>query len=692
MSSPPDSHVSADAPLGWNVPFDRNPNFTGRGKALGDLRESLAGKSAGKPVVISGLGGIGKTQLALEYCYKHRFDYRTVWWINAEEATTLALGYSKLARTLGLNFPVETSLDEVRHVLRRILSQRSDWLIVLDNAPDAETVKNYLPTGPSGAVIVTSRNARWEERYRVMALDRLTRNESIAFLRKRTNRIDPNEVASKLAQALGDLPLALEQAAAVINESGIGFAEYLARFETHWAELLQRGRGGGDYPDSVAMTWEISFRAVEETSEAAAHLLAFAACLGPDPIKKLFLIQSYNYVPESLQPVLFSENALDDAIGTLGRYSLVEEQGDSIVLHRLVSGLTRRRLSDEERFTWIDVALRRVTESFDFQSADVSTWAACGELVSKALAVSRYAEAAGVSLIRVAGLLDQVGRYLLKTAQFEEARQTLSRAMAIYESLCGDDHPKVSAVANNLGRVLTRLGENEQARWCFERALQIDKATYGDDDTHVATVANNYGMALHVCGQVEAAREQFEFALGVYEKHYGLEHSKTASVMNNLGFVCTQLNDLDAAVGHFGRSLAAAERSHHPSHPVIGSILSNLGDALRRQGDLNAAREHLVRAVQITESAYGSVHPDVARDLQRLGELFHALGDADAAKVHLHRALSIDEQVYGSDHVLLINRLNPLAQLLRATGEFEESARYFERARQIHASRRAAMA
>jgi tetratricopeptide (TPR) repeat protein len=688
--SSPDSFVPGVTPaVVWGVPFERNPHFTGRAKSLDQLREALLTSRPGVTrglQVIAGLGGIGKTQLALEYCYKHRMDYAAIWWINAEEPTTVALGFAKLARALGMSFPIETPLDEIRHVLRRVLGQRHDWLIVFDNAAGLEAIRNYMPVGGGGGghVVVTTRNAEWGESAAVTQLGRMTRSESIAFLRKRTERKDANEVASKLAQAVGDLPLALEQAAAVINESRIGFADYLARFETHWAELLTRGRGAGDYPDSVAMTWEISFRAVEEDAPAAAQLLYFASCLGPDPIRRHFLMQSYAAVPGELQSVLSSEESLDEAIRMLSRFSLVEVQGDAIVLHRLVSGLTRNRLTDEERAAWLDAALRRVGDAFDFQSADVGTWAACAELVGKALAVARYAEAHGVALVRVAGLLDSVGRYLLRTAQFEQARQALGRAMAIYEGVCGERHAKVAAVANNLGRVLTRLGENEQARWCFERALEIDRAAYGEDDPHVATVANNYGLALHACGRVEDARAQFEFALRVYDRHYGDDHPKTASVLNNLGFVSAQLGDFDAAVEHFQRALAVAEASHGANHPVIGSILSNLGDARRRRGDFEQARGDLVRALQIDESAYGPVHPDIARDLQRLGELLRDTGDQETARVLFERALAIDEQVYGPDHVLLIHRLNPLAQLLRATGELEESQRYFERAVRIY--------
>src|SRR5881409_170328 len=160
----------------WSVPYARNIHFTGREEELADLKRSLISDQASRRVqVICGLGGVGKTQLALEYVYRNKNDYNVVWWINADEPATLALGYAKLATQLGMNIPEGTSLDDIRHALRRALNERSDWLLILDNAAGVEDVRNFIPQERTGHVLITSRNPNWESLARPFALRPLKR-------------------------------------------------------------------------------------------------------------------------------------------------------------------------------------------------------------------------------------------------------------------------------------------------------------------------------------------------------------------------------------------------------------------------------------------------------------------------------------------------------------------------------------
>ncbi len=670
----------------WNLPYPRNANFTGRGKMLADLRQTLTGKSPAHRVqIISGLGGVGKTQLVTEYAYKHRWDYGIIWWISADDPATLALTYAKLARRLGMNFPAETNLEDIRHVLRRVLAEREDWLLIFDNAPGPEEIRNYLPLARSGHVLITSRNPNYGTIGQSKSLQPFTRKESIAFLHKRTGRNDPNEVASKLAQAVGDLPLALEQAGAVIEQSRISFSEYLARFETHWAELLQAGRRSTEYPDSVAMTWELSFRQVEQQSLAAADLLNFCSFLSPEQITRAFISSSTEYLPPSLASVVADAIHLDETIAELLRYSLIEANEKTISIHPLVGALSRDRLTDETRHEWAGIAVRRMAAAFDFQSQDPSTWNECAELLPHALAAAEHGERAGVELTQAAALLNSAGRYLNRTAQFAQARELFARALSIYENVCGHSHPKVSAVANNLGRVLTKLGDHRAAAEHFERALAIDQATYGDSDPHVATVVNNYGMALHAVGDAQNARQQFEWALSVYENHYGTEHPKTATVLNNLGYVAHQLGDFQAAGAYLERALVSTEGNYGPNHPMVASILCNLGGVRKSLGDLQGARESVERALSIDQAVYGATHPDVARDLEGLASVCEVQNELAAARDSLERALSVNESIFGPEHPMLARRLTNLARILQKSGDPKTAKRHLDRAAAIQA-------
>src|SRR5688572_22909220 len=348
--SKPSTKMSA--PL-FNVPYNRNPHFTGRAEDLAQLHASLNSSDSARHVqAIYGLGGVGKTQLALEYAFRHRGQYAIVWWISADEPATLSLTYAKLATRLGLELPEGASLEDIRHALRRKLNERNDWLLIFDNAAGPDAVRNFLPQDRTGHVIITSRNPNWGDVARPWPLKGLKRFEAVDFLMRRTGRPSSDTSIARLAQALGDLPLALEQAAACIEQTHITFEDYLHRFETHWAELLKEHRPGGEYPDSVAMTWELSFRQVQEDAPEAADLLNLCAFLAPDDITRGMLRNGSDQVPELLGITLSDPLQLDKSVGELLKYSLIDANEKSLSVHRLVGALIRERLTDEERQTW----------------------------------------------------------------------------------------------------------------------------------------------------------------------------------------------------------------------------------------------------------------------------------------------------------------------------------------------------
>ena len=594
----------------WNLPYPRNPNFTGRGKALANLRQALTAKASAERIqVIFGVSGIGKTQLAAEYAYKHKLDYELVWWLRADDAASLAHGAQQLVEKLGFHFRDATTAQDVQHLLRRLLAQRKNWLLIFDNASSAADVKDYLPAAAQGHVIVTSRRTNWQGFGGTVPLSVLSRGNAIALLRKRTARNDSNESASRLCQALGDLPIAVDQAAAVIAQSHISFANYLGKFESLWAELLLSGKHWGQCSDAVAMALELSLRQLASTSPAAVEMLSLCAFLAHEQIERPFLVASAPYVGPPLSSALEDPMILDATLAILSTFSMIHACGPSLATHPLIASFVRTRMDADSRRRWTDIALSRVAGSFVYQSEDVSTWANCGAILPHVLAVAEHGEREQVALSDVARLLDGAGRYLHRIASFAAAKELLERAIAIHERVSGYSHPKVSAVANNLGRVLTRLGDHAAAQSCFERALEIDRGIYGHDDPHTATVVNNYGLALHACGDAAAAREQFERALVVYEQHYGPDHAKTAGVLNNLGYVTFELGDLVSALEYLKRAVRITEASFGPSHPTVASVLGNLGNVRRGQGDLKGAWRDLGRALEIDQAAYGASSP-----------------------------------------------------------------------------------
>jgi tetratricopeptide (TPR) repeat protein len=684
LSKPSGSPSGVDA---WNVPYNRNVHFTGREDELSDLKRSLASPEPARRVqVICGLGGVGKTQLALEYLYRNKEHYKVVWWINADEPATLALGYAKLATQIGMHVPEGTSLDDIRHALRRKLNERDDWLLVFDNVAGVDDIKNYLPQDRTGHVIITSRNPNWESIARPYPLKPMKRVDSVQFLMHRTGMRKPDTSVGMLAQALGDLPLAMEQAAACIERTRIDFTGYLKRFETHWAELLGEVKTSGDYPDSVEMTWEISFRQLQEESPQSANLLNLLSFLGPDAIPRSLIKAGAMTLPEKLANIVMDDIALGETIASLRTYSLIEDDGQVTSVHRLVGTLVRDRLDEGQRQQWAEAAIKMIVIAFKFDSADLTSWDKCAELLPHALAAAWHAEANNIAPRATITVLDDAGRYLMKRAQFIEAKGLFERAMSLAAGFYGEAHPQVSAIANNLGRVHRQLGNIGDAKECFERSMAIDQEVYGEADPHLAAVFNNYGIVLQEAGDSEGARQQFEWALTVYKTHYGPDHPKVASIVNNLGYVLRGAGDVAGGREHFERALAIARASYGENHPTVANILINLGIVKRLTADLEGAKTDLERALEICETVSGASHPTVARCCGHLGAVMQDMNALGAARMYFERALQVDEGFYGTVHPNIAGRAMQLGRVLRALEDKEGAQALFDRATQIMAS------
>ena len=617
----------------FDVPYQRNPHFTGREQILAALHARLSGDDA-RPHVLAGLGGVGKSQVALEYAYRHRQEWAIVWWLPAEDPTSLALSYARLAPHVGVRAASDASLDEIRHHVRRRLADATNWLLIFDNAPGPAAVRDYLPKGQTGRVLVTSQNAEWGSLATLARVREMTPHEAVSFLVRRTHR-DDADGAEALAKALGFLPLALEQAAAVIEHTGASYASYLKRFETHWAELLRRGRLSADHPDSLAMTLELTFRQVADESPHAVSLLHLCSFLAPENIAKSLLADGMRFFP-SMDGI--TPDQVDRLIAPLAKYSLVDAGDGAVSLHRLTHAMARQRLSHDERARWAAVAAQLCASTIKFDGQEPATWNACGILLPHALAAALLAEPLGAAPQAVADIYSAAGRYLLKQSRLLEARPILERALSLARRLFGDRHPRVSDAANNLARVVQRLGDHEAAAQHYELALAIDQQSYGQADVRVAAVSNNYATCLMAGRDFANAAVHFEYALNVYQERYGSDHPKVAGVLNNLGCALRDAGQLADAREHFDRALAIADASCGPAHPTTAHVLYNLAVLLRQTDELASAEDCARRALLIDERAFGPGHPDVARDLFELSNILAAQGQTDEARLHANRA------------------------------------------------------
>ena len=671
-----------DAPAAVKFYPPPSPRFTGRAQLLAKLQQLLM---TGQPTAIVGLGGVGKTQLAAAYADSSREDYDSILWIAADQATTLMQRYAALSSLL--NLPSESRPDAEVASVHRWFNDHSKWLVVFDNADSPEDLRPVLPSG-EGHIIVTSRNPQWQD-FATVSVEIWSREESLAFLRQ--SGFGDDSAMNQLAEALGDLPLALEQALSYMDETRTSPMEYLALYHEHTSELFSLGQPAS-YQQTLSSTWSVSLERLRSQAPAARELLNLCAFLSSEDIPRLLISDHADLFPQPLRDYVSDRIQYANMIGVLARYALLSATPETLNVHRLVQAVLRQALSAQDETQWASIAVRLVEQAYPIDSDDVRQWPLCLRLMPHVLVVTEHAELYRVEPSTTALLLDRAATYLQSRAQFREAKQLLERslsirehsqgadspeyakslanlgavlralgelaaardaferALAIQEATYGPRHPEVAGTLNNLGILLTDLGDFSGARTIYERALEIRQATYGPDDPATATSLNNLAIVLHDSGDLSAAQSYYERALTIREAALGTDHPDTATVLGNLGTVKHELGDLAGAKASYEQALRVFERTLGPEHPAVANAINNLATVLSDLGDLEGAESYYERALSIREAALGPSHPEMATVLANLGSVAQGLGKLARAESYYARALEIREETLGPDH------------------------------------------
>jgi len=634
-----------DLPKVWKIPYPRHPSFVGRAELLAALEGGFTGSWAGaggprRRQVLVGLVGVGKTQLAVEYAYRHRADYDLVWWVRASAPETLVGDYAELARRVGLED--YSDQDATIEAVRTWLEGRGRWLLVLDGAdgdPGPLKLKDLLPWGGQGHVLVTSRRGvGWDGVATPVAVDVLSGEEAARFLVDRTGEQDP-AAAGELAEALGRLPLALEQAGAAIAQAGIvTIAGYLEQFQRR-AEPLAEGPAG--------TAWDISLAQIRKESPAAVELLELAAFLAPDDLPWRQLVEHPDLLPDTLAGVARDPLRLGEAVVALRRYSLAKVVDQSVSVNRLLQAVVERRLDPATRRARAAAAVRLLDASFPKVPEQRSDWQACQQLLPHALRVVEHAERLGVERDRNAELLSRAVDYLRVRGQPLQAHEVVERALRAGEA---GEHPQAPATAvirRSFGRVLHDLGRLEEARAQLELALGIDKGAFGEKHERVAEDRRYLGQVLREQGYLDEARkEQLQWALVIDEEVHGLRDHRVAEDRRHLALVLHNLGNLAGARAQLTRALAIDEAIFGAKDQRTADDHRQLGLVLRDLGDFAAARTEVDTALAIDVDTFGPDHWRVAQDRRYLATVLRDAGELERAREELERALAIDKTVY----------------------------------------------
>jgi tetratricopeptide (TPR) repeat protein len=661
-----------------------NQLFTGREDLLARLSQELAAGGATAVVqakAMYGLGGVGKTQLVREYAHRHADDYDLVWWVTADQPAAIPAQLVALARRLGI--PEQAEQAETVAALLDELRQYDRWLVIFDNAEEPRDLRPYWPPGGRGHVLITSRNPTWAGLAATVPVEVLARAEATAFLKRRGGL--GNQAADALAEALGDLPLALEQAAAYLEETSTPSDEYLRLLRERGPDLFALGRPATS-EQTIATTWAVSLDRLRAEVPVAEDLLALCAFLGPDDLPRNLLVDHPEVLPTPLAVAVQDRLDFQQALGALRRYSLVTVTGDALSTHRLVQAVVRHRLNSDQEHQWTAAAARVVLAGLPEDVNDFDAWPIAARLLPHILIVTANQAVAQIAPSATVGLLNKASQYLVGRAEFHLAMALAGRALEIAEAKLGADHPDTATSLYCLAVVLYNQGDLDRARMLHERALAIREASLGADHLDTGLSLNDLALVVDEQGDHDRARRLHERVLRIRETHRGPDHPHTASSLNNLGIVLDAQGDLDRARMLHERALAIREASLGRDHPYTAQSLVNLALVVAGQGDLERARTLLERALRIDQARLGD-QPETANSLHNLAVVVGAQGDLDRARALVERALTIRETRLGPDHPQTAGSVDALALILADQGDLDGARALHEQALAVYGAR-----
>lgn len=586
--------------------------FVGREALLTQLHTQLGARPCGShaPAVLAvlhGLGGMGKTRLALEYAWGHADTYGALLLVDADSPEALQRNLAALAGPTRLNLPAQHETDEARQraAVLQWLGTHPGWLLILDNADSeaaAAAIEALLPQLAGGHLIVTSRISQWSAGIPTLAVGKLPPEAATRFLLLRTEdkrRPDPDApaAAATLAAELDHLALALEQAGAHIARQRLSFGQYLEKWRQQQQAVLKwHDPRLMHYPTSVATTWQTSFAQLQQPARALLERLAW---LAPDPIPESLL-----EVPVPGLPA--DEDDPAEALAELEAFSLVTRATDrpEFSVHRLVQAVTRHDLKGNgvskrlvEAAVWVAVA-------FVGDPADIRNWPVFDPLAPHALAVAVFIDDAGVKK-PAHFLFSQIGLLHLAKARYVEAEKPLRQALAISETI---QESEISTDLNNLAVLLKETGDLDEAERLMEKALAIDKDIWGPDHPQVAICLSNLATLRLKRERFNDAQSMMHRALIIDVDAYGFYHPRVANDQSNLAQVVSIYSPQDAEK-LLRSALKIDEKCFGRTHLAVAIRLNNLAELLFKTTRKTDAEPLLKRAHGIVIQSLKPEHP-----------------------------------------------------------------------------------
>ena len=682
MTEPTGGTSAGTVPTVWgNVP-PQNKNFTGRVDILAKLRQgniTAVVPEEPLPKAVQGLGGVGKTAIAIEYAYRHRLDYELVWWIPSDQLPLVRSSLAALARKLGLEAATTAGIDGAAaaalDALRRGEPYRR-WLLIFDNADQPEDIMDLIPQGP-GDVLITSRNHRWQSVINTVSMDVFTREESTEFLARRVPKGLSEIDAGRVSDKLGDLPLALEQAGAMLAETGMPADEYLRLLDEQVTAIMSEGKSP-DYPMSMTAAWKLSVATLERQLPQALDLLRCCAFFGPEPIPSDVFRRGTQATGTRVASLISDPILRSRAIRELGRFALVTIDGRSVSVHRLIQALLRDELDPAEQAAYRNEVHLILAAAAPPDPSDQDQWPRYRELLPHVAAASTELDRSREPAVRAFAL--NMMRYLHQSGDFTSCLALTERFITQWAKDSGSDDRDLLDAQRHRGNVLRLQGNYQGSAELTEATLAKSIEILGERDPLSLSLRVSFGADLRARGSFGEARDLDEGSRELLTEVVGPDHLQTLRLLPNLALDYmlnsryAQARDLYQQV----LQLMSVPAREVPAVDVLGAW-TGLGWAVRMCGNYEEARDVSEDAWDYGRDRLGAEHFATLRTSNGMTIASRRIPAArDGALAVASNTLDLASRVLGDSNPDTLATAINLANLLRTTGNLKEAIKLTE--------------
>jgi tetratricopeptide (TPR) repeat protein/V8-like Glu-specific endopeptidase len=660
-----------------NIPYNKNFNFIGRESVLRSLENNLEESNI---QILTGMSGIGKTQLAVKYSYENINRYKYVFWVRADDNVNLFNDYISIGRELSIVNSNDKSEEEAMKKVSKWFSDNNEWLLIFDNCEEYNQIYNFIPNNKQGHIIITSKNPNWNKIREPIKVDLFNEKEAHKFLLTRTGIIE-EEYADELSQILGYLPLALNQAAAYIEENNISFKDYIELYNKYNLRMFEKNYDEKEYEYTIKYVWKISLSKIEGISGISIELIKFLSIFFnnkiPNWIIKKNIDKLINVFSEELDILKYNE-----AISILKKYALIDVNEKYCSIHCLIQTVIQNELKEKNEFNeFTENTLNFLCDILPKDLEKNEELIGVSDLIPHAYSIINLIEYIDDSYIT---LLYKLGVSLRINAQYNEAELKTEEALKLAEEHYGESNSKTLKVKNLLAGIIKEKGELNRAYDHYCNILKIEEEYFEDNDLNIGVTLNNIGLIEFGMGKYSKARETFTRAISYFDNEQE-SYGQVSTMYTNLASANLRLGEYDEFNVNINKAISIILDAYGEDSIQYARALNAKGNFLLEQKNYEEARKQYEKAIIIDENIYEKNHIEVLNKKNNLALCLANLGkeEGEEAEKLLLNSIDINTKSFGEKSEIVADNFHSLANIYFTQEKYELAVRYYSQARNL---------